>query len=119
MAEASVSSIPKYADKRKITFRLVRVKKVAFDIGNVLFHFDLTPLLDLLIGYDKLDNTEMAHELWVVAYGSNRPTRDWVDCRHHSAGKGTQPGQHEAQNSGWEKRMTPHGRALWHAGAVY
>lgn len=38
------------------------VKKVAFDIGNVLFHFDLTPLLDLLIGFNIVDNTEMAHE---------------------------------------------------------
>ena len=38
------------------------VKRVAFDIGNVLFHFDLTPLLDLLIGLNIVENTNLAYE---------------------------------------------------------
>jgi FMN phosphatase YigB (HAD superfamily) len=38
------------------------VRKVAFDIGNVLFHFDLTPLLDLLIGLNIVENTSLAYE---------------------------------------------------------
>jgi FMN phosphatase YigB (HAD superfamily) len=37
-------------------------KKIAFDIGNVLFHFDLTPLLDLLIGKGIVDNTDQAYK---------------------------------------------------------
>jgi len=37
-------------------------KKIAFDIGNVLFHFDLTPLLDLLICQDIVENNAMAYE---------------------------------------------------------
>jgi FMN phosphatase YigB (HAD superfamily) len=38
------------------------VKKVAFDIGNVLFHFDLNPLLDLLIGLNIVADNDMAYE---------------------------------------------------------
>lgn len=37
-------------------------KRIAFDIGNVLFHFDLTPLLDLLIGLDIVKNNAQAYD---------------------------------------------------------
>ena len=37
-------------------------KRIAFDIGNVLFHFDLTPLLDLLVGLDIVENNAQAYE---------------------------------------------------------
>ena len=37
-------------------------KKIAFDIGNVLFHFDLNPLLDLLIGLNIVENNTQAYE---------------------------------------------------------
>lgn len=43
-------------------FRIETEKKVAFDIGNVLFRFDLSPLLDLLIGLEIVSDTEAAHE---------------------------------------------------------
>lgn len=36
--------------------------KVAFDIGNVLFHFDLNPLLDLLINLNIVDDSKTAYE---------------------------------------------------------
>lgn len=38
-----------------------RIKKnVAFDIGNVLFRFDITPLMNLLISLNIVDNTAAA-----------------------------------------------------------
>lgn len=42
--------------------RFEPAKMVAFDIGNVLFHFDLSPLLDLLINLNIVDTTKAAHE---------------------------------------------------------
>ena len=37
-------------------------KKIAFDIGNVLFHFDLNPLLDVLIKLNVVQNNVQAYE---------------------------------------------------------
>ena len=37
-------------------------KKIAFDIGNVLFHFDLSPLLDLLVGLNIVENNAQAYD---------------------------------------------------------
>jgi FMN phosphatase YigB (HAD superfamily) len=37
-------------------------KRVAFDIGNVLFHFDLNPLFDFLIEKNIFENTSLAYE---------------------------------------------------------
>jgi len=43
-------------------FQYNQYKRIAFDIGNVLFHFDLTPLLDLLIGLNIVENNAQAYE---------------------------------------------------------
>lgn len=43
-------------------FQYNKTKRIAFDIGNVLFRFDPSPLLDLLIGLNIVENTAMAYE---------------------------------------------------------
>jgi FMN phosphatase YigB (HAD superfamily) len=43
-------------------FQYSNIKRIAFDIGNVLFRFDLSPLLDLLIRLGVVDNTIAAYE---------------------------------------------------------